>query len=66
MEGRVDDPPVLGPLATLVDAEAVVQQSRDLPEAVGPLEVAELVGQDLAHQVWLGDDHPRRRPEPGD
>ena len=59
-----DDPPVLGPLATLVGAHAVVQQPRELPEA-GLLEVAELVGQDLAHQLQLGDDHPRRRAEPG-
>jgi hypothetical protein len=65
MESGVDDPAVLGPLAALVGAHAIMQQPRQLPEA-GLLEVAELVGQNLAHQLRLGYDHPRRRPEPGD
>lgn len=65
MERGVDDPPVLGPLLALVAAQAVVQQPLELTE-LELLEVAELVGQDLTHQLRLGDGHPWHRPEPGD
>jgi hypothetical protein len=65
MEGGCDDPPVPGPLVALVGAHAAVQQPLELPEA-DLLEVAELVGQDLPHQLRLGDGHLRHRPGPGD
>lgn len=65
MESGVDDPAVLGPLVALVAAQAVVQHPLELAQ-LELLVVAELVGQHLAHQLRLGDGHPRHRPEPGD
>lgn len=65
MERLVDDPPVLGPFLALVAAQAVVQHPLELTE-LELLVVAELVGQDLSHQLRLGDGHPWHRPEPGD
>jgi hypothetical protein len=65
VERGVDDPAVLGPLVALVAAQAVVQHPLELAQ-LELLVVAELVGQDLAHQLRLGDGHPRHRPEPGD
>ena len=64
MERGVDDPPVLGPFLAVVAAQAVVEQPLK-PAELELLEVAELVGQDLAHQLGLRDGHPWHRPEPG-
>lgn len=65
MEGRVDDPPVLGPFLALVAAQSVVQQPLETSK-LELLEVAELVGQHFSHQLRLGDGHPGHWPEPGD
>lgn len=65
MEGRVDDPPVLGPFFALVATHSVVQQPLKTAK-LELLKVAELVGQNFSHQLGLGDGHPRHWPKPGD
>ena len=65
MEGGVDDPSVLSPFLALVATNAVVQHPLESAK-LELLKVARLVGQDLSHQLRLGNGHSRHRPKPSD
>jgi hypothetical protein len=65
MEGRVDDPPVLGPFLTLVASQSIVQPPLEDAE-LELLEVAKFVRENFSYQPGLGDGHPGHRPKPGD
>ena len=58
MEGRVDDPPVLGPFLALVATNAIVQHPLKSAQ-LELLKVAGLVGQYFSHQCGLGNGHSR-------
>ncbi|KAB8082560.1 hypothetical protein EE612_004482 [Oryza sativa] len=65
MEGRVEDPPVLGPLLSLVVGHAVGEQLRQHGE-LELLEVAHLVGQHVLGYLGVGDGHLGDGAEPGE